>query len=355
MTIQLVSEPLNPKPTVVYLGTPPTGVASLIAALESRFSLIHHAPKSLDALLADLQDPSSPLSVASAVLRLGTAASTGVPLGWTRSVTALPHPPPALRLLINLGHGLETEDAAGAAASGITVRGTAGGTDATATVGLYLVVAAFRLLGAAERAARSGDPAAFVGAMYRAAEASIDPAGKTVGVIGYGRIGQRTGELLRALGMRICCFRPGARAGSVVEGGAAVYDDLDAMISVVDCVLLACPYTPETHHILNWERIQKMKRGVRIVNIARGACVDEDALIMGVEAGIIGGLGLDVYESEPKPNSKLLALDCATLLPHVGGLSVSSVENHWRDAFQQTERFFYGNNDVIDRSRSTGE
>ena len=303
------------KPIIVYMGTPPPGINPLLVALSDRFTVLHYKPESLDALLATLDNSQSPIYTAAAILRLGTQASTGIPLGWTGPVAHISPSPPHLKLLINLGHGLEKEDVEGASKRGITVRGTAGGVDATATVGLYLTIAAFRHLSAAERAARSGKPSLFLGAMYRAADASVDPQGKIVGIIGYGRIGKRIGDLLRALGMRVCWLRRSDRrdqsqhqssssttttdngdCGSLKDQG--IYTDLDIMVSQVDCVLLACPYTPETHHIINHERVRKMKPGMRIVNVARGACIEDEALIHGIETGIIHGVGLDVYETE---------------------------------------------------------
>lgn len=293
------------KSLVVYMGTPPPIVLPYLVTLDDRFTFLPYTAGSLDTLLTSLRDENSQVYSAAAILRLGTQASTGIPIGWTGHIAKLPSNPPHLKLLINLGHGLEREDVASAAKKGITVRGTAGGVDATATVGLYLTIAAFRQLSAVERAARSGDPALFVAAMHRATDTSVDPQGNSVGIIGYGRIGKRTGDFLRALGMRVCWF---CRSGSLKDKHHTAVDDalaregpyydLDTMVSQVDCVLLACPYTPETHHIINRERIQKMRPGVRIVNIARGACIDEDALVHGVEAGIIHGVGLDVYETE---------------------------------------------------------
>lgn len=290
---------IAPLPTIVYLGNLPPTITPLITSLRSRFNIIRHTVSSEDEFLLHLQSPSSPLHSASAILRLGTHATTGLPLGWTAKIAELPAPsPPNLKLLVNLGHGLDTEDVAGVRARGIEVRGTAGGTDATATAGLYLAIAAFRQFGQAELAARSGDPTRFVAAMHAASRISADPQGKTVGILGYGRIGRRCGEMLsRALGMRACCVRRDGSAGSAGDG-VIVYRSVDDMVSEVDCILLACPYTADTHHIIDWGRIQRMRRGVRIVNIARGKCVDEEALVRGIEEGIIGGAGLDVYEFE---------------------------------------------------------
>ncbi|RSL41275.1 hypothetical protein CEP54_015871 [Fusarium duplospermum] len=307
------------KPTIVYLGTLLPAAAEIATSLSSHFNIIAYKPFSQEEFYNDLQSPTSPLAHASAILRLGGESTTGLANGWTIGVGRwTPTLPKTLSLLINMGHGLELEDIAGNAARGITIHSTAGGTDAAATVALYLVISAFRLLSAAEKAARTGDPKAFVGAMTRASKNSLEPSGKSVGIIGYGRIGKRIGQLLHALGMRVNYFNRNQKETN--ETGIA-WNDLDEMVSAVDCIVLSCPYSRETHHILGRDRIKLMKPGARVVNVSRGKCVDEEALIWGIENGIIGGAGLDVYEFEPRISQKLLELDCVALLPHVGGLT----------------------------------
>ncbi|UPK92100.1 hypothetical protein LCI18_003035 [Fusarium solani-melongenae] len=288
------------KPTIIYLGSLLPAAAKVAASLTSRFNIIPYKPSSQEDFYKDLESPTSPLAHASAILRLGGESTTGLPNGWTIGVGRwTPTLPRSLILLVNLGHGLESEDIAGNAARGITVRSTAGGTDATATVALYLVISAFRLLGAAEKAARTGDPQAFVGAMTRASKNSLEPGGKSVGIIGYGRIGKRIGQLLHALGMQVNYFSRSQQDHEVETNEIGVaWSNLDEMVSAVDCVVLSCPYSRETHHILDKDRIKLMKTGVRVVNVARGKCIDEEALIWGIENGIIGGAGLDVYEFE---------------------------------------------------------
>ncbi|CAM1504914.1 Fc.00g025050.m01.CDS01 [Cosmosporella sp. VM-42] len=224
------------------------------------------------------------------------------------------------------------------------MKGSGGGANTTATAAVYLTIGAFRNFSMAESAARSHDKTKFFESMGKAWE-SRDPAGKSVGIVGYGRVGMRVGELLLALGMQIHCFkRDGGSAGSVKDG-VVVRRDLDEMLRAMDCVVLCCPYTPETHHILNWNRIQGLKRGVRIVNVARGKCVDEEALVRGLRQGIVGGAGLDVYENDcdfrPDVHPGLTEFDNVTLLPHVGGQSVDSIVNHIKDALRLVDQFFY--------------
>lgn len=289
-------------PKIAYLGSLSTELRKRLDKRFGSLNIVHYETASESQFFDDLQDPDSALSGVSAILRLGTEASTKLPQGWTTNMLRLAALPNSLRLLVNLGHGLEKEDVSGAAAKGITVAGTGGGTDATATVALYLVISVFRNLSAAERSARTGDRDSFVSSMYRASALSRDPQGKSVCILGYGRIGQRIGQLLGALGMKICAVRrsrSGSQGGPVtLENGVTVYDSLGDIISEVDCVVLACPYTKETHHVMDWAMITRMKPGARVINVARGKCIDEEALVKGLEKGILGGVGLDVYENE---------------------------------------------------------
>lgn len=289
-------------PFIAYLGNLPPATDPLLASLRSRFNIFKYSITSEDTFLTDLQADHSPLSNISGILRLGTHATTGLPQGWTASIAKLPKVPPTLKLLVNLGHGLDKEDISGNMSRGIMVCGTAGGTNSTSTIALYLTIAAFRQLSSAERAARTADPKLFVGAMHAASRVGVDPDGKTVGIVGYGKIGKRTGQLLAAIGMQVCCVKrnavPKVQKYIVDEDGVYEYNKLDDMIPDVDCLVLTCPYTAETHHLIHEQRIKMMRKGVRIVNIARGKCIDEQALIKGIEDGIIGGVGLDVYENE---------------------------------------------------------
>ena len=298
-----MSGPADPSlPVIVYLGNLPPSIDPLLGRLRSRFNIFSYSVTSEDQFFLDFQADSSPLSKVSGILRLGTHATTGLPQGWTASIAKLPKVPPTLKLLVNLGHGLDMEDISGNMYRGIMVCGTAGGTNSTSTVALYLTIAAFRQLSSAERAARTAIPKLFVGAMHAASRVGVDPDGKTVGIVGYGKIGKRTGQLLAAIGMQVCCVKrndaPKGEKFTVDEDGVHEYSKIDDMIPDVDCLVLTCPYTTETHHIIHEQRIRRMRKGVRIVNVARGKCIDEEALIKGIEDGIIGGVGLDVYENE---------------------------------------------------------
>lgn len=120
--------------------------------------------------------------------------------------------------------------------------------------------------------------------------------GKTVGVIGTGKIGLCVTRIMAGFGCKILAFAPHPNAGCVEAG--ATYVTLPELLSQSDIISLHCPLTPETHHMINEAAIKMMRRGVMLVNISRGAVIDTRAVIRGLKSGVIGSLGLDVYEEE---------------------------------------------------------
>lgn len=135
----------------------------------------------------------------------------------------------------------------------------------------------------------------------RAAKSAHNPRGRVLGIVGMGAVGSAVARRALAVGMEIHYFSRTRKDGAFERGelGGAVYHaDVGSLLRVADCVLLACPHTPETHHLLDAEAFGMMKRGVRVVNIARGKCIDEDALVDAIDDGIVAGSGLDVYHDE---------------------------------------------------------
>jgi lactate dehydrogenase-like 2-hydroxyacid dehydrogenase len=137
-----------------------------------------------------------------------------------------------------------------------------------------------------------------IGTMAMAA--SDNPAGRILGVIGMGQVGLAAGKRAVALGMRIHYHGRSRKAAAIEDllGGATFHTELKTMLEIADCVLLACPYNTTTHHILDKDAFAVMKRGVRIVNVGRGKCMDEGALAEAIELGIVAGAGLDVFYDE---------------------------------------------------------
>ncbi len=159
--------------------------------------------------------------------------------------------------------------------------------------------------------------------------------GSTLGIIGYGSIGREVGRLGRAFGMRVLALRRSAgrtERGYTVEqigdpDGAIPErfyppEALHEMLAECDYVVIALPLTPDTHHLIGEAELKAMKPSAYLVNIARGAIVDEAALVRALREGWIGGAGLDVFEQEPLPaDSPLWKLENALISPHVAGFT----------------------------------
>ena len=139
--------------------------------------------------------------------------------------------------------------------------------------------------------------------------------GKTLGIVGYGRIGSSLGRKANALGMRIIAYNPPPRHEDKI---VTYVDEFDAFLSQADVISIHAPLTEDTKNIINKESIAKMKDGVYIINTARGGTVDEDALYEACKSGKLAGAALDVYTSEPY-KGRLLELDNVYFTPHLGG------------------------------------
>ena len=140
--------------------------------------------------------------------------------------------------------------------------------------------------------------------------------GKTMGVIGFGRIGRAFAHRARGFGMRIV-YHDLRRAADQIEHGAEFYPDLKEMLPRCDFVSLHTPFNISTRHILDRETLSLLPRGAIVVNSARGGLIDETALIELLESGHLGGAGLDVFEQEPSFNPRLAELDNVFLTPHI--------------------------------------
>ena len=217
------------------------------------------------------------------------------------------------RLLANFGVGYNHIDVAAARAAGIAVTNTPGAvTDATADIALMLMLMSARRAGEGERLVRSGHwtgwhPTQMLG---------LHLGGKTCGIVGMGRIGQAIARRAHyGLGMKVIYHNRSARA---LDMPARQVGSLAELMASADCVVIAVPGGPETRHLVGEAELAAMRPHARLINIARGDVVDEAALIAAMQAGRIGGAGLDVYEFEPDVPEALCALENVVLLPHLG-------------------------------------
>jgi len=229
---------------------------------------------------------------------------------------------PQLKLIANFGVGFNHIDVKTARVRGIAVTNTPGVlTDATADITMTLLLMVTRRAVEGSDVLRSGkfggwNPTWMMGVGLR---------GRTLGIVGMGRIGEAVAQRSRAFGMNIH-YHNRKRAAAEVERelGATYWPDLDRMIPEMDVVSINCPSTPETYHLMSAERIGRMKRSAYLINSARGDIVDEAALAEALDRGAIAGAGLDVFEKEPKVEPKLLAQKNAVLLPHLGSSTIEA-------------------------------
>lgn len=221
---------------------------------------------------------------------------------------------PRCKILANFGVGYNHIDVTAAAAKGITVTNTPGAvTDATADIAMTLILMAARRAGEGERLVRSGKwtgwhPVQMLG---------LHIGGKTVGIVGMGRIGKAIARRCQAgFGMDVV-FHNRSQV-SDVGVPATQLGSLAEVMAAADVVVIAVPGSAETHHLIDASALGAMQPHAYLVNISRGDVIDEAALIAALTAGQIAGAGLDVYEYEPKVPEALLALDNVVLLPHLG-------------------------------------
>ena len=228
---------------------------------------------------------------------------------------------PQLKVVSNVAVGYNNIDVKACTDRGIKVTNTPGVlTEATADIAMALVLAATRRLAEGERVIRSQTP--WQWGMFYMLGMGIQ--GRQLGIVGMGQIGIATAKRARAFGMTIAYTKRTPLDAATNSELEATHMDLDQLLATSDVVSLHCPYSPETHHLINKERLSKMKKNAFLVNTARGPVVDEAALVDALKGGVIAGAGLDVFEHEPKVHEGLLGLDNAVLIPHLGSATVET-------------------------------
>lgn len=224
-----------------------------------------------------------------------------------------------LRLIANFGNGVDNIDVTSAVQRGITVTNTPGVlTDDTADMTIALILAVARRIAEGARVIPDDEwdgwsPTWMLGRRIT---------GKRLGIVGMGRIGQAVARRAAAFGLSIHYHNRRRLDARIEEKLDATYwDSLDQMLARMDIVSVNCPHTPATYHLLSARRLKLMKPDAILVNTARGEIVDETALSRMLEAGELAGAGLDVFESEPAVNPRLLKLarhHRVVVLPHMG-------------------------------------
>lgn len=228
-----------------------------------------------------------------------------------------------VKVFSNFAVGFNNIDLDACRDQGIRVTNTPGVlTDATADLTWALLLGAARRVIEGDTLVRSGQFKGWGPIMLLGG----DVTGKTLGIIGAGRIGRAVAERSRGFRMRVLLTgRPGAplRRRWIKDLGAKVVD-LPTLLRESDFVSIHCPYTPETHHLLGKEELRRMKPGAILINTARGPIIDEKALVKALGDGVIRAAGLDVYEKEPRLARGLANLPNTVLLPHLGSATVET-------------------------------
>lgn len=250
-------------------------------------------------------------------------------------------PGASVRIIGNYGVGYNHIDVEAAREHGIVVTNTPDVlTDCTADLAMTLILMCARRAGEGERELRAGDwtgwrPSHMVGARVT---------GKTLGIVGMGRIGQATARRARhGFGMRIACYSRSPVPRAVLdEVQAHQVADLDELAASVDFLSLHCPATPATHHLIDARRLALMRRTAFLINGSRGPLVDEQALADALATDRLAGAGLDVYEKEPVVSDVLLGLDNVVLLPHMGSSTAETRDAMGMRVVENLDRFFAG-------------
>lgn len=243
------------------------------------------------------------------------------------------------RLIQHQGVGYEGTDLVAAEAHRIPVALCPTGT----TVGvaehtLLLILAVYKRLTAVDPALRRGD-----WLQWELRSSSYELAGKTLGLVGFGRIGEAVAKRARAFEARIS-YTDIVRAPAEREDAVqARYRSLPDLLAEADVVSLHLPLTPTTRHLIAWPQFELMKRSAVLINTARGQLVDEEALVKALLIGRIAGAGLDVFETEPlRPDHPLVALPNAVLTPHIAAGTVDALRTKLDACFANMLRVVRG-------------
>jgi D-3-phosphoglycerate dehydrogenase / 2-oxoglutarate reductase len=237
----------------------------------------------------------------------------------TKATAQLIAAAPCLRIIARAGTGVDNVDVAAASARGILVVNAPGANSisvAEHAIGLMLALA--RSLTAADRAMKgeTWEKKKFMGTELR---------GKSLGIVGLGRIGQEVARRAQAFGMQIVAHDPFISTAVAADLGVALVP-LDELCASVDFLTLHLPATPETRGLFNDERLARCKRGIRIINTARGELIDEAALRRAIESGVVAGAGLDVFLKEPPADWSLVAMPQVIATPHISASTEEAQE-----------------------------
>lgn len=221
--------------------------------------------------------------------------------------------PVSVRLISNLGAGVDKIDLEAARRKGIAVTNTPIVADDTADLAFALLLATMRKTSYSEYFLRQNDWSTAASIM------GVTPRGKTLGIIGAGAIGSAMARRAQAFGLKLCYHGPNQKPGLEQELDIQFEPTLEGLLAKSDVISLHCPLTENTQHCINAVTLAAVKPGAFIINTGRGPLINEQDLVDALNSGHLGGAGLDVFEYEPQVHPELLNNPHVTLTAHIGG------------------------------------
>ena len=265
-----------------------------------------------------------------ALLRVAPQADAFITRGGVKVTREIMEASPRLRAVGVHGIGCDHVDLAAAKALGKVVLNTPDALTVTvAEMAVALMLSMTRRIASADKAVRAGGWARKYGDLI-----GTELMGKTVGLVGMGRIGAATARRLRAFDVKLLYWSR-TRHVSIEKENGIEWAELSSLLARSDIISIHLPGSAETHHIIGANELAAMKRGAMIVNTARGRVIDESALIEALKSGHISAAALDVFEQEPiKPDNPLLSMDNVVLAPHLGASSHEAMQRMATQAAQ---------------------
>ncbi|MGG0177023.1 2-hydroxyacid dehydrogenase family protein [Gottfriedia acidiceleris] len=232
-----------------------------------------------------------------------------------------------VKIIANYGAGFNNIDVDYATSKGIHVTNTPlVSTDATAELTFGILLTVSRRIVEGDELCRTKGFEGWAPLFFRGTEVS----GKTLGIFGFGNIGQAVAKRARAFNMNIIYHQPRRLSNELEQELNATYVSMDEFLQTSDYITLHCPYKPELHHLFGKEEFHKMKDTAFFINAARGPLANEQELVAALKEGVIAGAALDVFEFEPKITEELKSLSNVVLTPHIGNATFET-----RDAMSE--------------------
>ncbi|CAJ2506728.1 Uu.00g079140.m01.CDS01 [Anthostomella pinea] len=308
----------------------------------SKFNILYYDCKTVDEFCSRLQ-PGGPYANINAIVRTGWLKAGDFAHHLMFRGRPIELYPPSLQFVGCSGHGYDAADIEAISQRGIAYANTPDTcTEAVANTALHLVLNVYRYFTLAEHYTRSDRwlDSREIGPV------AVDPCGQVLGIVGLGDIGMAIArKAAYALDMKIHYHnrKPRPVLEAKLPNGATYHDSVESLVRAADCICLACPLTEETRHMISAPLLAQIKdKKIRIVNIARGGLIDEDALLEAMYAGQVVGLGLDVHANEPGINPGLRDNYRTTVLPHIGVASQTTWSKFDEVNLNNLEEFFFG-------------